>query len=101
MAMIQIVRARREPAGAGEASVKLWTPRSLCDERQPGTMPRGSIIVLLLPALAEESWREDLGLHKTGQEQRRAAHWLADLDQAINFDLDTLATDHALRRSQI
>ena len=30
-----------------------------------------------------------------------AAHWLADLDQAINFDLDTLATDHALRRSQI
>ncbi len=64
-------------------------------------MWRGSIIVLLLPALAEESWREDLGLHKTGQEQRRAAHWLADLDQAINFDLDTLPTDHALRRSQI
>ena len=64
-------------------------------------MPRGSLLILLLPALAEESWREDLGLHKTGQEQRRAAHWLADLDQAINFDLDTLATDHALRRSQI
>ena len=63
----------------------------------------GSLLVaLLLTALAEEeSWREDLGLHKTGQEQRRAAHWLADLDQAINFDLDTLATDHALRRSQI
>ena len=64
-------------------------------------MQRGSLLILLLPALAEESWREDLGLHKTGQEQRRAAHWLADLDQAINFDLDTLATDHALRRSQI
>ena len=64
-------------------------------------MWRGSLLILLLPALAEESWREDLGLHKTGQEQRRSASWLADLDQAVNFDLDTLATDHALRRSQI
>ena len=64
-------------------------------------MWRGSLLVLLALAQDDEQWREDLGLHKTGQEQRRAAHWLADLDQAINFDLDTLATDHALRRSQI
>jgi protocatechuate 3,4-dioxygenase beta subunit len=62
-------------------------------------MWRGSLLVLALAQ--DEPWREDLGLHKTGQEQRRAAHWLADLDQAINFDLDTLPTDHALRRSQI
>ena len=63
------------------------------------TMWRGSLLVLALAQ--DEPWRTELGLHKTGQEQRRAAHWLADLDQAINFDLDTLATDHALRRSQI
>ena len=95
--IIQIVRGlAREPAGAGERQpigqsygpkgyVKMW---------------RGSLLVLLVLA-QDEQWRTDLGLHKTGQEQRRAAHWLADLDQAINFDLDTLATDHALRRSQI
>ena len=62
-------------------------------------MWRGSLLVLALAQ--DEQWREDLGLHKTGQEQRRSASWLADLDGAVNFDLDTLATDHALRRSQI
>ena len=62
-------------------------------------MWRGSLLVLVLAQ--DEQWRTDLGLDKTPQAQRRAAHWLADLDQAINFDLDTLATDHALRRSQI
>ena len=56
---------------------------------------------MVLALAQDEQWRTELGLHKTGQEQRRSASWLADLDQAINFDLDTLATDHALRRSQI
>ena len=62
-------------------------------------MWRGSLLVLALAQ--DEPWRTELGLHKTGQEQRRSAHWLADLDGAINFDLETLPTDHALRQSQI
>ena len=42
-------------------------------------MPRGRLLFLLLPALAEESWRTELDLDKTPQQQRRAAAWLADL----------------------
>lgn len=60
---------------------------------------RGSLLLLLLPAVADE-WRTELGLDATPHAQRQAATWLADLDGAINFDMETLALDHALRRSQ-
>ena len=60
---------------------------------------RDSLLLLLLPAVADK-WRTELGLDATPHAQRQAATWLADLDGAINFDMETLALDHALRRSQ-